>query len=129
MSTHNETPSDADDVFVARVRGVLDAGDGALDPAVADRLAAMRRAAVAALDVPRAAEVARWIPASAAAGMLVAVGLFAWSVRIPDLPVFDDDESVLAAQDLDLLDDIEFVAWMVAQDGDDAACTARAAVC
>jgi hypothetical protein len=121
MSTRNETPSDRDDAFVARVRAVLDAGDKAVDSSVADRLAAVRRAAVAALDVPRAAEVARWIPASAAAGMLVAVGMFAWSVRIPDLPVFDDDEAVLAAQDLDLLDDIEFVAWMVEQDGDDAA--------
>src|SRR5262245_57505492 len=120
MSTRDDILSEADDAFVARLRAVLDRGDAALDAAVADRLGATRRAAVAALDLPDATEVARWIPASAAAALLLAVGLFAWSMRIPEFPMFDDDQAALAAQDLDLLDDIEFVAWME-EDGDDAA--------
>ena len=121
MSTDSPTNDPSHDAFVARARDVLDAGDAALDDRVLVRLTAARRRAVNALDMPRYGYVGRWIPASAAACMLFAVGLLAWSVRLPTLPVYDDAETAAAAQDLDLLDDIEFVAWMVEQDGDDAA--------
>jgi len=121
MSSELEPDTPSDDAFVARVRGALDAGDAALDGRVRAQLAAARRAAVNELDMRRPSDIGRWIPASAAACMLIAVGMFTWSVRLPTLPVYDDAEAAEVAQDLDLLDDIEFVAWMVEQDGGDAA--------
>jgi hypothetical protein len=121
MSSEPQADGPSDDAFVARVRDVLDAGDAALDDRVRAELAAARRNAVNALDVRRPSTIGRWIPASAAACTLIAVGMFSWSVRLPTLPVYDDAEAAEAAQELDLLDDIEFVAWMVEQEGDDAA--------
>jgi len=106
--------------FVTAARRMLDAGDGALDPLVVARLGAIRRAAVATMEPSSAKVFARWVPASAAACTLLAAGLFAWSVKIPALPVFDDELAQLAAEDMELLDDIEFVAWMVEADVPDA---------
>ena len=121
MSSGPQADGPPDDAFVARVRDVLDAGDATLDDRVQAQLATARRVAVQELDTRRPSDVGRWIPASAAACMLIAVGMFTWSVRLPTLPVYDDVEAADAARDLDLLDDIEFVAWMVERDGRDAA--------
>jgi hypothetical protein len=118
--THGAVPAD-DEAFATTARSLLDAGDASLDSEVGRRLAAARRAAVAALTATPVAHAARWIPASAAAGTLLAVALFAWSVRIPALPYYDDEQAALAAQELELLDEIEFVAWMAAEVGGDAA--------
>ncbi len=110
-----------DDEFVSRVRDALDAQS--LAPELADRLAAARRRAVASLDTPIPRAPGAWVPVGALASTLLVVGLFSVTIgRNVDhksAPLFDDDVQLAVAQDLDLLDDLEFVAWLDS-DGADA---------
>lgn len=106
-----------DDEFVSRLRAALDAQS--LAPDVADRLAAARRRAVASVDAPIPRAPAAWIPVGALASTLLVVGMFSVAIDRENAPPFADDVQFAVAQDLDLLDDLEFVAWLDA-DGADA---------
>ena len=107
-----------DDSLPAKARRALD--DQPLSPRVQRRLAQARQRAVRELGAgrPRWVPDARWaLPAGAAAAALVAFAL----VRDPGtdlaMPALDDDE-MAAVMDLELLDDIEFLAWMLEQEAD-----------
>ncbi len=99
-----------DDEFVSRVRDALDAQP--LAPEIVGRLAAARRRAVASVDAPIPRAPATWIPVGALASTLLIVGLFSASIDRNSAPPFPDDTQLAVAQDLDLLDDLEFVAWL-----------------
>lgn len=108
--------------FAARAREVLDAN--AVPEDVAARLRDARRAAIESIDErPRWQTAARVLaPAGGlAAGALVALVFLRGGPAI--LP--DADERELAAMaEMELLDDMEFVAWLVENDergGDDDA--------
>jgi hypothetical protein len=105
-----------DEEFASRVRDALNTQT--LAPELADRLAAARRRAVASVDapIPRAPSV--WIPVGALASTLLVVGMFSAAIERKSAPPFDDDVQFAAAQDLDLLDDLEFVAWLDSDDTD-----------
>jgi hypothetical protein len=95
--------------FVDRARVVLDAGS--LAPDLAERLAAARRRAVASVDVPIPRVPSAWVPVGALATTLLAVGL---TVAIDNrgTPPVDDDVQIATVEDMDLLMDLEFVAWL-----------------
>ena len=103
----NDDRRGADDAFVAQVRDVLDRAAPPDD--VRTRLAAARRRAVASLDaaVPRAP--ARWVPVGALATTLLAVFL---SVAVQRPPPAIDMQQLATVEDMDLLMDLEFVAWL-----------------
>jgi len=98
----------SDDVFVAQVRDVLDRSSVSDD--VRTRLAAARRRAVASLDAPVARAPARWVPVSALATTLLAVFLSV-AVQRPTPPLVDEQQFA-TVEDMDLLMDLEFVAWL-----------------
>ena len=108
-----------DDQFVSRVRDALNAQT--LAPELADRLAAARRLAVASVDAPIPRAPSAWVPVGALASTLLVVGLFSVaidrSVDHKSGPPLDDVQFAVA-QDLDLLDDLEFVAWLDSDDAD-----------
>ena len=81
---------------------------------IADRLAAARRAAVAEAD---SASRINWFPLGGAlAAALLIVALFV--PRADDrLPLLNEQE-LAAAQDVELLEELEFVAWLVAMEED-----------
>jgi hypothetical protein len=98
-----------DDEFVGQVRAVLDAQPLALE--LTDRLTAARRRAVASVDLPIGRVPAAWIPVGALATTLLTVGL---TVAIDNraIPPLDDDVQIATVEDMDLLMDLEFVAWL-----------------
>jgi len=96
-----------------------------VDPAVAERLAAARRQAVALLDGPEQTAAPRFLPWGAAltsaAALLLAVVFWpgANDGALAPLPPMDADE-LAAAQDLELLEELEFIAWLDEQQADHA---------
>ena len=106
----------SDDEFLAQVRGVLN--EQTLAPDLAGRLAAARRRAVASVDSPIPRAPSQWIPVGALATTLLTVGIgFALNNNIA--PPLDDEQQLATVEDIDLLMDLEFVAWLDA-DGVDA---------
>jgi hypothetical protein len=98
-----------DDDFVSQVRAALD--DVVLAPALAARLATARRRAVAAVDLPVARTTGPWLPVGALATTLLVVALGV-SFDGGGTPPLDDEAQLAAVEDLDLLQDLEFVAWL-----------------
>ena len=97
----------------ARVRAELEA----VSPKQAARLRAMRQAAVAELDAHTRPDTTRqwWVAgglAGSAASVALMVGLLLPSAPVehpfPDL----DTEELAVVQSLDVLEDLEFLAWM-----------------
>ena len=99
----------SDDEFVGRVREALDAQR--LAPEIADRLAAARRRAVAMTDAPTPHAPSSWVPLGALAATLltVAVGVVLDNGGNPPL---EEVQQLATVEDLDLLMDLEFVAWL-----------------
>jgi len=95
--------------FVDEVRAVLDAQT--LAPDLAERLAAARRRALTSVDVLSLRVPPSWVPAGALATTLLTVGL---TVAIDNggTPPLDDDAQIATVEDMDLLLDLEFVAWL-----------------
>lgn len=111
------------DEFESRVKQKLSAEEGDVSPEVAERLAAMRRAAVAeAGDDTRARFNFGWAPAGAlaaavatvalVAGLFFFAGPFSGKGAVPVMPGSADEPEFAAAQDVELLTDLEFLAWL-----------------
>jgi hypothetical protein len=102
--------------FLAQAKRVLD--ETSLDAGVASRLAAARRLAVATFDArsstPRVPP--RWVPAGALATTVFAIGLATVAMDTRTLPAVDDARAFAVAQDVELLDDLEFLAWLPDED-------------
>jgi len=95
---------------------VLDEEVSALAEDVHLRLAAARRAAVAEMDRPHPFFNIQWLTTSLAAILMLAVGIWPVSTTIPEIPVYSGEDAQLAAQNIDLLSDMEFVAWLVLEE-------------
>ncbi len=102
--------------WAARLGEQLRRQEADLPPHVTQQLAQHRRAAVAAADTGgRTPGVwSWWAGAGAAAATVLAVGILLQS-PVQQLPVADDLDLVVA-QDVELLEELEFVAWMVAME-------------
>ncbi len=99
----------SDDEFVSQARAVLNAQ--ALAPGLVERLATARRRAVASVDVPIRRAPAAWVPVGALATTLLTVGLVV-AIDNNNAPSLDDDMQIATVEDMDLLMDLEFVAWL-----------------
>ena len=98
-----------EDEFLAQVRGVLN--EQTLAPELAGRLAAARRRAVAAVDSAIPLAPSQWIPVGALATTLLTVGIgFALNNNVA--PPLEDEQQLATVEDMDLLMDLEFVAWL-----------------
>ena len=95
---------------------MLDEEVSALAEDVHLRLAAARRAAVAEMDRPHPFFNIQWLTTSLAAILMLAVGIWPVSTTIPEIPVYSGEDAQLAAQNIDLLSDMEFVAWLVLEE-------------
>ena len=123
MSNHTDQAPDPD--FESRVKRVLAEQGDDVPMEVAERLTAMRRAAVAELD-ERTQRRFRfgWAPAGALAAALATVVLaaglflFAGNASVPAMPALTDEPEFAAAQDLELLDELEFLAWLEEESSD-----------
>lgn len=84
------------------------------DAALEQRLGAARRTAVASIATRPLAAPRPWIPAALVGATLLGVG--ALVTQLPGETMLPLDEETLAAQHLELLEDIELYAWMVELD-------------
>ena len=115
----NDKPQEhlaANEALEKRAREVLRASVDDVPPEVAERLVAMRRAAVQELEERSSSQWQTpwfWAPAGATAIVVLTLGLFLYTGNTPG-PMFNDlDEAQLAAaQDMELLEELEFLAWM-----------------
>jgi len=113
---NNETPQDHSAAFEKRAREVLQAVGNDVPPEVNERLVAMRRAAIQEMESPtsRQWQTRRfWTPMAATAVVVLSLGLFLYSGSAP-VPMFDDFDvaHLPAARDMELLEDLEFLAWL-----------------
>jgi hypothetical protein len=102
-----------------RVVEALDRQNEQLDADVLASLENARRVALSHLDVPPAPlalAFGDWVPLGAVATTLLAVGLLVAQAQTDVLPNFDSEVHAMAAQELDLLEELEFVAWMLDED-------------
>lgn len=106
----------SDDEFLAQVRGVLN--EQTLAPELVGRLAAARHRAVASVGSPILRAPSSWIPVGALATTLLTVAI-GFSLDNNIAPPLDDEQQLAAVEEIDLLMDLEFVAWLDA-DGVDA---------
>jgi negative regulator of sigma E activity len=117
----NTDDSRSADEFAARVCRILDAEP--FPAGVAERLATARRQAIAEAVAGRPAvqraPPRRWVPVGALAATLLAVVMLRQGAEVPALPL-DDDVQLAAVADLELLENLEFAAWMVEADVLDA---------
>ena len=123
MNVRDDRRDDKPPEWTARARELLDASAGALDGATASRLNRARQQALAT----RARPARRWwLPAGAATAVSVLLALavvnpFA-SRPAPNAPALatgggDDTELLIVADDnLELAQDLEFYAWLDAED-------------
>ncbi len=99
----------SDDGFAQEVKRVLDGVP--LDAETAARLAAVRRHAVERARTYVSYVPPRWVPVSAMAVTLVVLGT---ALRVGDdhtLPVLEDDALFAAAQERELLEELELLAY------------------
>ncbi len=104
--------------FVTRLKTALDEGTGRLDGHVLSRLNQARHAALEELSAVRPRRWL-WVPVAAVATVAATVVVLrlAGPGRVPDgLPAVasqvDDLEIMLAEEDLELLEELEFYAWL-----------------
>ncbi len=106
----------ANAAFEKRARVVLRAAELDPGPEVNERLVAMRRAAVQEFETRSGSQLQApwfWAPAAAALVAVLALGLFLYPGN-SEVWMFDDfnEAQLAAAQDMDLLEELEFLAWM-----------------
>jgi hypothetical protein len=102
------------DPFSTRVKELLDEKADNLDAATQSRL---RQARMRALDsAPKRPEWLVWGPASAVAAGLMAVGIYLNQAQPPLPAIYQEPEQQTVAENMDLLDDLEFVAWLALEE-------------
>ena len=119
----NDNPideSERDDPVVNDVVRALEETEHNVPPAARERLAQARRAAVAVADRPSPGLLQpRYVAAGTAAAVALAVALLLRPTDVA-LPPLGDAELVVA-QDAELMEELEFAAWMLAMDESDDA--------
>ena len=100
--------------FVEQLRGALDANAQKVDTSTLDRLAQIRRQAMSRRAV-ESSFIPRFAPAIAFAASAIMLAIM---LRVPDgsIPELDANamlfEVVLASNDLELIEDLEFYSWL-----------------
>ena len=110
--------NESDDKFAKEAKALFDESVDRLD---AETLSALNRRRHAALEAARGgrAEWLRWAPAfGVTAAILVAVMLAMPQPDVVDAVAPDDMDILLGEDSIEMLEELEFYAWMELQDGD-----------
>lgn len=110
--------NESDDKFARQAKALFDDSVDRLDAAT---LSALNRRRHAALEEARARRSAwlRWAPAlGVTAAIVVAVMLAMPRTDVVDSMPPDDMDILLGEESIEMLEDLEFYAWMELQDGD-----------
>ena len=110
--------NESDDKFAKQAKALFDESVDRLD---AETLSTLNRRRHAALEAARGGLPAwqRWAPAvGATAVVVVAVMLATPRPDAVDVVPLDDMDILLGEDSIEMLEDLEFYAWMESQDGD-----------
>jgi hypothetical protein len=110
--------NESDDKFAKEAKALFDESVDRLD---AETLSALNRRRHAALEAARGArpEWVRWAPAAGVtAAVVIAVMLATPRPGGVDAVPLDDMDILLGEDSIEMLEDLEFYAWMELQDGD-----------
>ncbi len=102
-----------------KTRQALDESVDSLDASTLSRLNQARQQALRS-KITRRNFVATWLPASVAAALVIAITVnmmpdFQKSIEPKELTeqAFDDIDIIASSAELDLLEDLEFVGWLI----------------
>ena len=105
------------DPFVIRIKEILDEESASLDAETQSRLTQARMKAIARLGATESTEQKTawfgWVPVSAMAAGLLAVGIYQNQVKHPLPAIYQDPVQQTAAENMELLENLEFTAWLV----------------
>ena len=105
---------EGDDTFVRQLKTMLDDGNARLDARVRSRLTQARHAALAQADARPVFWLRQWAPAAGVAAAAV-LAVLVWPTARREQPPDEsasDLEIVLAGENLDLLEDLDFYEWV-----------------
>lgn len=108
------------DPFVARVKGILDEESASLDADTQRRLSQARMKAIARLGATQSTHRPlwySWVPASAMAAGLLALGIYQNQAPLPLPAIYQDPVQQSAAENMELLENLEFAAWLILKEG------------
>lgn len=104
MATHDTDP------FSGRARELLDESTEYTDAASLSRLKQARTQALARIG--RRDARLYWVPAGAVTASLLLMGIYFIGLQRPEPAIYQDPVQLEAAENMELLDDLEFVAWL-----------------
>lgn len=104
------------DSFALRASTLLSESTEHLDGGTLSRLSKARSVALDAVDPPQAASAWRFalVPAGLAAALVVAVTFREAPTTLPS--VYDDPRQQAVVEEMELLDNMEFMAWLALQE-------------
>jgi len=94
--------------------------DERLSDDIQARLDNARRLAIARIDTKGLPAPGPWLPLAALTATILVVGIAVSMTEPVVLPALDDELMFAAAQDRELLEDLEFLAWLNEQEIDHA---------
>jgi hypothetical protein len=112
--TGSDRRDEGEEAFVRQLKAMLDEGNAHLDARVRSRLTQARHAALAQADSRPNLWLRQWAPAAGIAAAAVLAVLVWPSPRREQPPdeALNDLEIVLAGENLDLLEDLDFYEWV-----------------
>jgi hypothetical protein len=113
----NKVDSETDDTQLRSVVDALDESVEQLDARTLSNLNRARHQALASAEQPRLFKPS-WLPAGSVAALFVAVmaGLLLFSTPDKTNMSPDEFELIVANEDFELMQDLDFVVWMIEQD-------------
>lgn len=113
----------SDNAFNKRAKELLDESVESLDGPTRSRLHRARSNAVARAGQPAPSSWFGWTTAGALAASLAVAAIYV-DRRPPPLPsIYEDELQQAAAEDIELLTDLDFIAWLVLEEGESADAT------
>jgi negative regulator of sigma E activity len=112
--TESDRRDEGEEAFVRRVKAMLDEGNAHLDARVRSRLTQARHAALAQADSRPSLWLRQWAPAAGIAAAAV-LAVLVWPSPPREQPqdeALNDLEIVLAGENLDMLENLDFYEWV-----------------
>lgn len=105
------------DPFLEKAKQALDESADHLPPETQDKLNQIRREALNEADAKsRSAYWAWWAPGGGLAAAMLVAAVWLMNPDAPPPQPIDDMELLTSEEDMELMEDIEFVAWMMEQE-------------
>ncbi len=114
------TQTEEHDPITQKVVDALESQADATDKATLDALNQARRKAMTRIRKPSRARPVYWLPATGLVSAVVVAMLWFQQPHAPHPQSLDDFELLTSEEDLEMLEDMEFVAWLMLEEDQNA---------